>query len=400
MVGSSLFSRVTRYVPADAGDPGENRITEVLAAVLERVPGLARRLAEMWLDPDQDQAPSEERAAPATEEAWRRVGALPPDVLPRVRTQVSVPNGYVDLELRFPTVSGTAVDEILLWVEIKHGIEPHDDQLQRYLDELDRFNRGAVILLDHRRRLPHKTQVPTQVPQRSWERTGHEIERFAGQKIERFEGSDAIQRWLCGQLLTYLREENLMDPKALGPEHLTALAYADQAERGLAWICERAAGRISVLFREQEPRGGGNRKAVYGEGYWASWYPTPSVAASDRWGSAWLEWHIARDGGIRTGAPLAHEVLNGSGAIQIRAGLSVERQAGFDAELQRLLEQGIDIGGEVAIFHRWRGDNERLMRVARPQDVLVGNDLTAQAEFLARWVTATLTAVETAGTAA
>ena len=35
-----------------------------------------------------------------------------------------------------------------------------------------------------------------------------------------------------------------------------------------------------------------------------------------------------------------------------------------------------------------------LMRVARPQDVLVGADLDAQADSLARWVVETLAATE------
>lgn len=36
-----LLARVTKYLPSDLANPGENRLTEVTAAVLERHPALA-----------------------------------------------------------------------------------------------------------------------------------------------------------------------------------------------------------------------------------------------------------------------------------------------------------------------------------------------------------------------
>ena len=45
----SLFSRATRYTRSPSLDPHENRLTEVTAAVLERVEGLAQTIAEALL---------------------------------------------------------------------------------------------------------------------------------------------------------------------------------------------------------------------------------------------------------------------------------------------------------------------------------------------------------------
>jgi len=46
----SLFSRATRYTRSPRLDPHENRLTEVTAAVLERVEGLAQGIAEALLE--------------------------------------------------------------------------------------------------------------------------------------------------------------------------------------------------------------------------------------------------------------------------------------------------------------------------------------------------------------
>ena len=48
---SSIFRRVTRHVLSEDRNSREDRLTEVTAAVLERVPGLARHLALQWLHP-------------------------------------------------------------------------------------------------------------------------------------------------------------------------------------------------------------------------------------------------------------------------------------------------------------------------------------------------------------
>lgn len=277
---SSLFSRVSRYVRREFVDPGENRLTEVLAAVLERVPGLARALAVSWLDPDQHHAGRRERAA-SIGDVWDRIKILPVDVIPRVRTQVALAGRFVDLELRFALEGGARADDVVVLVEVKHGIEPHGGQLAAYRDALASMEcQGAVVLLDHRRKLPYTdpAQVPAEVAQRSWESTGREIQRFPS--------PDGVSAWLCEELLTYLQEESLMDPTALGPEHLTALAYEGQAHAALAEICARAEGHVARLFAEP------NRSAKrYGKGYEARW-PRITTSTRDSEYAPWPEWHI------------------------------------------------------------------------------------------------------------
>jgi hypothetical protein len=167
-----------------------------------------------------------------------------------------------------------------------------------------------------------------------------------------------------------------MDPIALGPEHLCALAFSRQAHAALEEICIRAQPKISRVLDDPE-----THNARYGEGYWASW-PRMPASAVDEGDGAWLEWHILPQ--------------DSSGAIEIRAGLSIERHAAFDVELESRLTDVITIGDdERVVFRRWRGPKERLMRVGRPQDVLIGADLDAQADSLACWVTTTLQAVRT-----
>jgi hypothetical protein len=48
-VPESLFSRATRYTRSPSLDPHENRLTEITAAVLEHVDGLAQKIAEALL---------------------------------------------------------------------------------------------------------------------------------------------------------------------------------------------------------------------------------------------------------------------------------------------------------------------------------------------------------------
>jgi hypothetical protein len=348
------------------GDPRENRLTEIFGTVLGLVPDLARTLATVWLDPDQTHAPRQERARTATSPAWDRVRRLDDGGTPSVSTQVPVAGGFVDLELRFPADGGERGQDTVVWIEVKHGTGLHGQQLATYdlalqATHVSRGGTGAIVLLDRRHKLPQTDErdVPPTVAQRSWEQTGREIARF--------ETDDAVSVWMCRELLAYMQEENLMDPVTLGPEHLTALAYAGQANKGLEAICQRAESLITERFRVADHTGRGARH--YGEGYWATWGD-----------GEWLEWHLLRKGG--------------HGPLEIRAGLCADKHRQFDATVERQLRHGIQIGRDLVAFDRWHGPKERLMRVARPQDVLVGADLDIQADSLARWVVETLTAVE------
>lgn len=285
------------------------------------------------------------------------------DGRPLVSTQVHVRGGIVDLALRFSTDTGARVNDVVVWIEVKHGIEPHSEQLATYqkalaLDHLSRGGAGAVVLLDRLHNLPYEdhAEAPPEIAQRSWQETARHIHQF--------EAPDSVSAWLCHELLFYLQEENLMTPAAIGPEHLTALAYAGEANRALEEICERTEHLVTSQFRKAD-----DTHSRYGEGYWASWGD-----------GTWLEWHVLRKGHY--------------GPLEVRAGLCAYRRTQFEPEVERQLGQGIQISDDLVAFDRWQGPSERLMRVARPQDVLVGAGLDAQANSLANWVVATLTAVE------
>lgn len=105
----SLFSRVTRFVPGAALNPRENRLTEILAAVVEEVDGLAQALVHEWL------------------------GMGCPEGSPHVTTQLATPRDFVDLEFRFGSFSEP---EYVVWVENKHGSWLAEGQAEKYLQEL------------------------------------------------------------------------------------------------------------------------------------------------------------------------------------------------------------------------------------------------------------------------
>jgi hypothetical protein len=65
----SLFRRVTRYRIAPTQDPRENRLTEVTAAVLERVDGMAYDVVSAMLESAVEAA--QERLADVEDEPLR-----------------------------------------------------------------------------------------------------------------------------------------------------------------------------------------------------------------------------------------------------------------------------------------------------------------------------------------
>jgi hypothetical protein len=264
------------------------------------------------------------------------------------------------MELRFASV--------VVRVEVKHGTDPHSGQIPAYLRSLAP-GAGAVVLLAPRGILPvlDVAEVPPSVPQRSWQATARAIRRFTH--------DDKVASWLCDELTTYLFQERLMDPEALRPEHLTALAYYGEAETALAVICQRAAERLHEVLGPPS-----DVKGRPGIGYLASW--------SDD-GGTWFDW------GIRT----RNDAVD-MPAVHLYAGLSVEHSSAFDPELRHRLEHGIPgvdgAPGETIAFRYWTGRRRRLGRLAQPQDVLVGATLEAQGESLGRWVEHTLRALRAA----
>ena len=110
---TSLFTAATKRAPLTAAvsDSAENRLTEILAAVLARAPEAARKLVEEWT-----QEPPKGRLT----------------VTPQRRT---ADGRYVDLELRYDEEGSCRTS--LVWIEVKRDAGPSgEDQLWRYAWEL------------------------------------------------------------------------------------------------------------------------------------------------------------------------------------------------------------------------------------------------------------------------
>ncbi|MGZ4287994.1 MAG: hypothetical protein ACXVHB_26805 [Solirubrobacteraceae bacterium] len=147
----SLFRRVTRYRIAPTQDPRENRLTEVTAAVLERVDGLAYDVMDAVLASaataahdrlfdaaDAQEVASLEAARDALTAQLARLRELDRPRL-QVDTQVTTASTkFVDLELRFSPRPFAPGETFLFWVEVKHGANVHGTQLTDYETDIRR----------------------------------------------------------------------------------------------------------------------------------------------------------------------------------------------------------------------------------------------------------------------
>jgi hypothetical protein len=244
---SGFFERVSRYARPLLVEPRENRTTEVFASVLERVDGLALALARDWLktDPRRPHAEGEKARAHACD-------ALRDDelVLRRpVRTQrFTRSTWFVDLELRFRRPRAGPAEDIVIWVEVKHGATPHEGQLQNYLDDIAKLpaRASAVVLLAPRQSYPFLQDTPTAVAQCTWQATAMQLGR------SRWRRAGGEQRFLVRELADYLGEEGLMDLEVITPIHLVALAEHERAERAVALACEIASAYIRDKWNDRE----------------------------------------------------------------------------------------------------------------------------------------------------
>lgn len=367
---TSLFTRATKYV-AGASDPGENRLTEVTAAVFERVPGLARHLAIAWLHPSHAALGETFRSNTAADR--QAIAALPWDTPVRVRTQLGVRGRFVDLELRFLDPDNGSRLAAVVWVEVKHGITAHDQQLLAYSETRPK-EPGGVVVLAPRWTLPVPAEQQVgDVPERSWQATAR--------RAQTFEAGKAHEQWLLDEWLTYLKEEALMELDALGPEHLTALAYKHEAEAALVSVCDEAARVIRTLYGEPDDEERPYGKPAYGLGYWST--IDPQSTDEGAWGGRYLDWNCT----------VAHAALPGipAGRVYFNVGLSSPKGLPPEAEWRTKVNEALEDTAELSRFQQWTDDYERYHRVALPQDVLRGTSLEEQGSSLGRWISETFT---------
>jgi hypothetical protein len=336
----SLFRRVTRYPRGDI-DPGENRLTECFAAVLERSDGLAAALVNNWLEID----------LPAEMPVW-------------VRTQRATVGGrFVDLELAF---GAAAAPELRVWVEIKHGADTHENQLANYLTDIPFETQDAarVVLLAPRGTMP---EAPAQVPRVEWQSVGRLVRTWC-----RYEAAHGRAEWLGGEFISYLREEGLMDGERLSAAHAFELEARPAAERTVARLMEIAQSHVVAGWGKPERTGGQGSR--FGEGWWAT-FPVAAEGSppAPTWRRAWFEWVLRDDRFLAQPRDSLAFFAGASFAAKGSAKSVAENNPWFAARAA----QG---------FERAQANYTRLWRVMYPDQLLGSDTLDEQGAALGNWI--------------
>ena len=190
--------------PAGAFGPAGEPADGIFTGVLERTPDLGLALARSWFADECDPG----SAFPAALSANR---VLQEDglVLRSLQSQRFTHSGwFVDLELRFGRELASMSEDVVVWVEIKHGAHPHHLQLSNYLQDIRELGvrAGGVVLLAPRRSYPFVPEPPAEVVQQTWQR--------AAGRCRRWHTDSEVEKFLVDEFLAYLKEESLMDPEA------------------------------------------------------------------------------------------------------------------------------------------------------------------------------------------
>lgn len=339
---TSLFRRVTKYARSDL-DPRENRLTEAFAAVLERSDGLGAALVREWVG----------REVGESSRLW-------------VRTQrATVGRRLVDLELAFG--NATAPD-LRVWVEIKHGADTHENQLESYVEDMKVETQGAgdVVLLAPRDSMP---AAPDGVPRLEWQGVGRFMRDW-----RRSEAVSTRAQWLIEEFIAYLQEEGLMDGERLTAAQAFELEARPAAERTVARLMEIAQAHVVAAWGEPDKKAGGTN-ANFGQEWWAS-FPVASAGdqPAETWRKAWFDWTLRDDS----------FVAEPRDSLAFFAGATFEATKGsalsVPANGQWFAERSQD-GFERAQAWYWR-----LWRVRYPDQLLSGNTLEDQGRELGEWI--------------
>lgn len=382
---SGFFSRVSRY----AGPPGadqrnqrENRLTGIFAAVLEQTRGLALELARLWLalrhiDGQEEKMPpwSSTRAALDVDGLVLR--------LPVSTWRLTRGGNFPDIELRFGRPGASSADDIVVWVEVKHGSPPGKNQLQNYLDDAsqEEAKATAVVLLAPRASYPFPGLVPPGVPECTWQDTAHECQRWAPDTEK--------ARFLRDEFLDYLQEESLMEPKVFTPMHLAALAEYNRMIDGIARVCELASGYIDRNWNTRIDCDNPHGKEAWGVGYWETIPPARRGQEAPDWSPAFWDWNLKE-------SDLGMDDSHG-GVPVFTAGASAEPRNTIIRGVEAAAWQAKLQASNDFVYFRDSDGYDRFVRVAYPEEVLVGRDLSRQADSLGKWVVDTYEALYEAG---
>lgn len=361
----SFFGRVGRYTGGGA-DQQENRLTEMLAVVLEEIPGLPLRLAKWWLEREPNNALAEFGEDAPTFELLAELGAPHCEV----KTQWRLDGGSIpDLVLKFED-SRNARSRVVIGVEVKLGAGLTGNQIEEYLraPQLD-----SVVLLAPRTGLQAIGSEARGVPGRAWEGVG---EFLTGVETE----SDR-EKWLIDQFVIYLREKRLMPPPRIEERHLTALAWTSEAEDGLY---ELITTLDETKLVSKWDRGQSKNVTATGVDSYLHW-KLPETMSSSRQ-DAWLEFKASS-----ASIPEADLVNESGEGLLLIAGLTADSAVTIDEVSRELGELPED-------FFRFKeGSKHRLMRVSTPRAVLGDGDLSGQAQEVADWVTEAFTVIAPSG---
>lgn len=352
MTAPSFFSRISKYRPG-ASDPRENRLTEITAATLENVRDLPVAFARALLKP----ASGVSVPAPSQSEALARLDALVQPTA-QIRTQRAAGGGFVDIELIL-RCSATG-DDLKIWVEVKHQAGLHGDQLATYDASLNTApGAGVIIVVAPRSRMPQVDGVVVV----SWQHVARVLRTTHSVVLP------PEQHWLLEQYFSYLREEGLMDPNSLTPEHATALDHVRRAVSVAHLICEEAVSHVNAVWPTAlEP---GDRKV----NLWFPYLPTAEAEPPHgNWSNYLFEWGFCSTDDWYPDVPFDH-------SYAFYAGISFESNASTisaPAELRhwRALVEGAEF--EWIFF----GGRYRYVRTTWPEALLGATDLSAQAALL------------------
>ncbi len=373
----SFFSRVTKY------SSGENRLTQVFAELLTQVDGLALGLAREWLDPDPTKCDSArgERCAEETRDAFVRLSGENTTVS-RIRTQVPrylTQRRRVDLEIDFEC--GGEPQKVR--VEVKHGSEPHDLQVQDYQQRDESESRNVpVVLLAPRRQLPFGgegdeewEEAPASAPQRSWQSAVEIIKDFEINQSD--PAQEPIARWMRDEFVKFAEEEELMPLEAIDTEGAARIANLRRSKSALEDLVRLARKVVGTEWGEEAE----DNSSGKGVGAWKH-YPTVrySEGRSSWPDNIWFEFKVSADGAV----PPPED--GSDGEVVFIAGLTWKiGEASLDevdSERLRGLVESDDPFSEFV-----ENNCDRFMRVRSPK-LLVnqGDTLEKQGQALGEWV--------------
>jgi hypothetical protein len=384
-VPRSFFSRITKYPIHLKSDPGENRLTEVTAATLQRSPAFALAFANHLLGDSYRWSGLREPGRRHLQRLeWLRstLGSLrEPKV--DVETQVTTVGGrFVDLELTIRPGLGGGGGGLLIWVEVKDWADLHGDQLESYVAEIRstakaRSLEPCVALLVPAGWATERS-VPVEVAIAEWRGVG----QAAAGSMKGLR--DQVTRWLLGEYVAYLEEAHLSDPtpKPLTKFSADALMREDSTEESLVGIIERAMEGIELSWGPVRTDDDSRRPLESGmnpsEEFWAQFRPAPKGRkVSSAWGGSWFEF------GCRSTREMVGDLVP-NGDLAFMAGLTFcnRSEAARVRDAEEWLGRRVNDRYEFFSLDRYH----RVARLLYPDELLARKSLDAQADLLSDWV--------------